>query len=293
MRTVSASDVRAVAPSTLSPLFALVALAALATSATSALSAQAPSPTAPQPGVRFEQAAVDGGHELLVAQCGFCHGTNARGGASGPDLTRSPLVQDDENGKQVGEFLKVGRPDKGMPGFDFTESQVSDLATYLHSVIYLAANRRFYEILDIVTGDAKAGQAFFNGAGRCNACHSASGDLNGVGSKYDPTTLQGRLLLPRTGRSAGPGADTAYRDRNAVRATVRLPSGQSFSGAVVRLTDFDVTLYESASQQMRSWSRDGTIEVDVIDPLQAHLDMLTKWTDTDMHNMTAYLTSLK
>ena len=243
----------------------------------------------------FDRAAVERGQQLLTVECGFCHGSNARGGAQGPDLTRSALVQNDENGKQLGEFLRIGRPDRGMPRYELTDQQVSDLAAYLHSTISLAANRRLYQILDIVVGDPKAGEAFFNGAGKCGTCHSAGGDLKAVGSKYDAVTLQGRILMPRSsGRGAGPAVPTpAYLERNAVRATVTLPSGQSFSGNLVRLTDFDVTLYDAAGQQ-RSWLRSGDVpKVTLTDPLQAHVDMWTKWTDADMHNMTAYLASLK
>jgi cytochrome c oxidase cbb3-type subunit 3 len=244
----------------------------------------------------FDSAAVERGQQLLTAECGFCHGSNARGGARGPDLTRSALVQDDENGKQLGEFLRVGRPDRGMPKYDLTDAQVSDLAAHLHSAIYLVANRRLYQILDIVVGDPKAGETFFSGAGKCATCHSAVGDLKGVGAKYDPVTLQGRILMPRGGgRGAGPGVATpAFLDRNAVKVTVTLPSGQSFSGALVRMTDFDITLYDPATGQQRSWLRSGEVpKVTLTDPLQAHVDMWTKWTDADMHNMTAYLAGLK
>src|SRR6058998_1513824 len=128
---------------------------------------------------QFDQDAVQRGKELLVARCGFCHGSNARGGSSGPDLTRSAMVQEDENGKQLGEFLRVGRPDRGMPKFDLPDARVADVAAFLHAEIYLASNRRLYKILDVLVGDPKAGQAFFNGAGRCSACHSATGDLKG------------------------------------------------------------------------------------------------------------------
>jgi mono/diheme cytochrome c family protein len=244
----------------------------------------------------FDPAAVERGHQLLMIECGFCHGSTARGGTQGPDLTRSALVQNDENGKQLGEFLRVGRPDRGMPRYELTDAQVSDLAAYLHSSIYLVANRRLYQILDIVVGDPKAGEAFFNGAGKCGTCHSTAGDLKGVGSKYDAVTLQGRILMPRSsGRGAGPAVPTpAHLDRNAVRATVTLPSGQSFSGNLVRLTDFDVTLYDATAGQQRSWLRSGDVpKVTLTDPLQGHVDLWTKWTDADMHNMTAYLTSLK
>jgi mono/diheme cytochrome c family protein len=242
-----------------------------------------------------DTAAVERGQRLLVDQCGFCHGANARGGSGGPDLTRSALVQADEGGKQLSEFLATGRPDKGMPKFDMPPAQVSDLASFLHSAIYQNSNRRLYKILDIVVGDAKAGEAYFNGAGRCNSCHSPSKDLKGVGAKYEPATLQGRLLLPR-GRERAPGSSPVplYADPTGLTVTVTPPSGEPVSGGLVRLTDFEVTLYDAGGGRMRSWLRNGdTPKVVVIDPLQAHMDHLTKWTDTDMHNMTAYLASLK
>ena len=238
-----------------------------------------------------DTAAVERGKQLLAQECGFCHGSNARGGSSGPDITRSTIVLEDENGKQLGEFLKVGRPDRGMPAFDLGAAQMSDLAAFLHAEIYAASNRRLYKILDILVGDAKAGQGYFNGAGRCAGCHSPSGDLKGVGGKYDAVTLQSRLVYPR--RGAVPGSP-AYADRTAVRATIASPSGESATGAIVRLTDFEVTIYDAASGQQRTWLRNGdTPKVTVTDPLQAHLDQLPKWTDTDLHNVTAYLASLR
>ena len=241
-----------------------------------------------------DQAAVDRGKALLVEQCGFCHGANARGGSGGPDLTRSVTVQEDEGGKQLGAFLRVGRPDRGMPKFDLPDAQMADLAAFLHSAIYLNANRRLYKILDIVVGDPKAGQAYFNGAGRCSSCHSPTGDLKGVGAKYEPTALQGRLLLPRGGRGSGPPSGPLYLEPTAIKVTVTLPSGESASGGLVRLTDFDVILYDTAAGRVRSFLRNGDVpKVVVTDPLQAHVDHLTKWTDTEMHNMTAYLASLK
>jgi cytochrome c oxidase cbb3-type subunit 3 len=257
----------------------------------SSISAQ--QPQTPQ----FDQAAVERGQQLLASQCGFCHGSTARGGSSGPDLTRSELVQSDENGKQLGDFLAVGRPDRGMPRFELTPQQVSDLATFLHSTIYFAANRRFYKILDILVGDPRAGESYFKGTGRCDSCHSPAGDLKGIGARYDPVVLQGRLLLPRgrppAGQSGGP-PPPLYTDRTAMQVAVTLPSGETANGALVRLTDFDVTLYEPGTGRMRSWLRNGDVpKVVVTDPLQAHVDQLPRWTDDDMHNMTAYLASLK
>ena len=238
-----------------------------------------------------DTAAVERGRAVLSEQCGFCHGANARGGSSGPDLTRSALVQEDENGTQLGEFLRVGRPDRGMPKFDLPDAGVADVAAFLHAEIYLASNRRLYKILDVLVGDPKAGQAFFNGAGRCSACHSATGDLKGIGAKYDPVALQGRIVYPRRGGVPG---SPAYEDKNAIKATITPSSGAAVTGAIVRLTDFEVTIYDAATRQMRSWLRNGdTPKVVVTDPLQAHMDQLMKWTDTDMHNTTSYLASLK
>jgi cytochrome c oxidase cbb3-type subunit III len=243
---------------------------------------------APRDMAQFDPAAVERGQKLLVAECGFCHGSTARGGSSGPDLTRSELVANDENGTQLGDFLRVGRPDRGMPKFDLTNAQVSDLATYLHSTIYQAASRRTYKILDVLVGDAKAGEAFFYGAGKCGTCHSTQLDLRGVGAKYEPVALQQRMLMPR-GALPGP----PYTDPNAIKVTVSPPTGESAHGALVRLTDFEVTLYD-AQGRMQSWLRNGDVpRVVVTDPLQGHMDMLPRWTDTDMHNVTAYLATLK
>jgi cytochrome c oxidase cbb3-type subunit 3 len=76
--------------------------------------------------------------------------------------------------------------------------------------------------------------------------------------------------------------------------TVTLPSKQVVKGVLVRMTDFDVTVYDPETSQTRSFQRNGDLpKVNVIDPLQAHLDMWSKWTDADIHNMTAYLAGLK
>jgi mono/diheme cytochrome c family protein len=246
---------------------------------------------------QFDAEAVERGKELLVARCGFCHGSNARGGSSGPDLTRSPLVQEDENGRQLGEFLKVGRPERNMPKFELTPQELTDLATFLHAAIYQIGNRGAYKILDILTGDPRAGEAFFQGAGHCTSCHSATGDLQGVGAKYEPATLQERMLMPRARRRRGPPSERVtppWTEPNAVKATVTIPPAASFTGALVRLTDFDVTIYDPETKQMRSWLRkDDLPKVVLMDPLQGHVDMLRKWTDDDMRNVTAFLAGLK
>jgi cytochrome c oxidase cbb3-type subunit III len=242
---------------------------------------------------QFDQASVDRGKDVIVNQCGFCHGANARGGSSGPDLTRSELVQSDEGGKELSAFLRVGRPDKGMPAFELGGQQAKDVAEFLHASIFLNANRRLYKVLDILVGDPKAGAAYFSGAGKCGSCHSATGDLAGVGRKYEPLALQQKFLMPRGGRGDGP-PKPAYMDKNALRVTVTMPNRQVVRGVLVRLTDFDVTIYDSETSAMRSVVRNGDVpKVEIVDPLQAHLDLWSKWTDEEIHNMTAYLASLK
>jgi cytochrome c oxidase cbb3-type subunit III len=274
---------------------AVLIVASVLTSLVAAVAAQQPAqrPALAAVDPQFDPAAVERGHDVLVNQCGFCHGSNARGGSSGPDLTRSELVQSDEGGKELSAFLRNGRPDKGMPSFDLPADQVKDLATFLHAAIFLNANRRLYQVLDILVGDPKAGETYFSSAGKCSTCHSTTGDLKGVGAKYDAVTLQGKVMMPRGGRGDGP-PKPAYMDKNAIRATVTLPSKQTITGVLVRLTDFDVSLYDPDTKAIRSWLRNGdTPKIDVVDPMQGHIDMWTRWTDADMHNVTAYLAGLK
>ena len=240
----------------------------------------------------YDPAAVDRGQKAFASACGFCHGANAKGGESGPDLLRSVLVLDDDNGERIGPVILNGRADKGMPKFSLSKAQISDIATFLHNGIRAASLHGVYPIIDIVTGDAKAGQAYFNGVGKCNACHSVAGDLKGVGSKYDPVTIQSKFLMPRAPGMGG-GPETAGQGAAQIAVTVTLPSGRSFQGKLQHLDDFNVALIDS-SGEYRSIAREGeTPRLEIHDPLQPHLDMLTKYTDADMHNLTAYLVTLK
>ena len=225
--------------------------------------------------------AAERGQKLYAPNCAFCHGEKGRG-ADGPSLVRSQLVLHDEKGEVIGPILLRGRPDKGMPPFpSLTESQRYDIAQFLHLQVELAANRGTYKRLDVVTGDAKKGEAYFNGAGHCTTCHSHAGDLAHIGSKYPADQLQTRFLWP------GSGGDGLRR------VTVTLPSGQAFSGRIRRLDDFNVSIYDS-SGNYHSWSReDDKVRVEVEDRLAAHRQLLDQYTDADMHNLLAYLVTLK
>ena len=179
-----------------------------------------------------------------------------------------------------------------MPQFALTPAQISDIASFLHHSIDAAAERNKYQILNIVTGDPKTGEAYFNGSGKCNMCHSVTGDLKGIGGKYDPVTLQDMILMPSNG-PAQRGRGTGARPNRNRTVTVTLASGQVFEGALEHIDDFNVALRDSGGNY-RSFTRNADSPVvEVHDPLQAHSDMLTKYTDADIHNLTAYLVNLK
>jgi cytochrome c oxidase cbb3-type subunit III len=238
-------------------------------------------------GAAPDPVAAERGEKLYGTNCAFCHGAKATGG-EGPDLVRSALVLHDEHGNLVGEVVSKGRPDKGMPAFTtFTPDQLRDIAEFLHMRIELAANRGLYKVQNVVTGNPQAGAAYFNGAGQCSSCHSPTGDLAHVGSRYQPADLQAQFLYPGSSARYDAGAPKAA----APKVTVTLPSGESVTGTLKRLDDFEVSVYD-ASGQYRSWSRD-QVKVSVEDRLVAHRRLLDQYSDADMHNLLAYLVTLK
>src|SRR5690242_5818116 len=144
--------------------------------------------------------AIERGRKQFVESCGFCHGADATG-ARGPDLVRSPLVAHDVKGDQIGEVIRRGRPDKGMPPLaNMTDEQVADIAAFLHERakegLESAGIPRSYPVEKLLTGNAEAGKAFFNGAGGCKNCHSPTGDLAGVAGKYSSIELEAHMLYP-------------------------------------------------------------------------------------------------
>jgi len=250
-----------------------------------------PSPEASPPRARKPAmpSLVTRGQQLFGQHCAFCHGADARGGAQGgSDLLQSPIVLEDVGGAGLGKFLAVGRPEKNMPKFDLPRPRIVEIAAFLHERVGAASSSRFK--VDILVGDPKAGAAYFNGPGRCTACHSVTGDLARIGAKYDPVMLQGRMVVPR-GRGGYPGGDDS-RDLP-LRATVTLPSGQIVTGDVLYLSDFHVTV-KDASGRRHTISRRGDVpKVDIVDPLHAHVALLRTLSDTSMHDLTAYLRTLK
>jgi len=244
-------------------------------------------------GSKEDPAAVERGGKLYVTNCGGCHGATARGGVGAPDLIRSILVLDDEKGILIAPVLRNGRPEQGMPASGLSEAQIADLVAWLHVQTYAAGHRATYAFQDVLTGDPKRGEAYFQSIGTCHTCHSPTGDLKGVGSRYDAFTLQARWLNPRGGRGGRSGRGGASSTRSAITVTVTPASGPPVSGTLDRVDDFNVSLHD-ASGDYHSFTREGAMpKVEIHDPLKAHSDLLAKYTDADIHNMTAYLVTLK
>jgi cytochrome c oxidase cbb3-type subunit 3 len=219
------------------------------------------------------------GQKEFAQSCGFCHGEDATG-ARAPDLVRSPLVNKDVGGDLIAPVVRDGRPDKGMPGLPLPASTVQDIVSFLHTRVNQAARSSHvgtdYPLARLLTGDAEAGRAYFNGAGKCAACHSPTGDLKGIAKQFAPIALEERFLAPR-------GAP--------VTLTVTTPSGEQVNGKLDHLDEFSVSLRDD-SGWYRSWSRD-QVKVAIHDPLQAHHELLAKYTDDDIHNVFAYLETLQ
>jgi cytochrome c oxidase cbb3-type subunit III len=249
-------------------------------------------PAAAIAGAKEDPAAVERGAKAFAANCAGCHGPSARGNVGAPDLVRSLLVLDDEKGILIAPVLRSGRPEAGMPKPNLTEAQIADIVAWLHVQTYTAGHRTTYAFLDVLTGDPKKGEAYFNAT--CSGCHSPTGDLKGIGARYDPFTLQGRWLQPRAGgRGRGGQASAQAAARSAITVTVTLASGQIFSGMLDQIDEFNVSLRD-ASGEYHSFARTGAEpKVEVHDPLKAHTDLLEKYTDPDIHNITAYLATLK
>ena len=224
--------------------------------------------------------AVMRGQKLFMANCSFCHGPDAAG-KTGPDLLRSPLVNHDENGKQVGEVVHAGRGNGKMPPFpNLSDAEISDIAAFLHYQINSVVARFSYKIQGLITGDAKAGEAYFNGGGKCAGCHSVTGDLAGIAKKFQPPDLQHLFI-------AGEDDDHPVP----VPVTVTLPAGKTISGTLEHQDEFTVAIRDSDGRYF-SWFRNN-VKVEVHDPLAAHHAMLHTLTDADIHNLLAYLETLK
>ncbi len=244
-----------------------------------------------------DPAIVERGRSLYVGACGACHGVDARGGQlGGPNLLRSQLVLNDQDGELIFPVVKNGRPGTIMVPIPMSEPDVKAVAVYLHAL--QAASSPVGEppraepvALNILVGDASAGAAFFTA--NCASCHSATGDLQGIATRVAELAMLQNLWVSggrATGRGGGGGRPS---DRSVVTATVTFPAGEKVEGRLVRLDDFLVTIAQPDGT-MRTIRRNGDEpRVEIRDPLEKHRELLAVYTNANMHDVTAYLATLK
>jgi len=236
-------------------------------------------------GVTFAQSPsremVTRGQSQFTQSCGFCHAPDATG-ARGPDLVRSKIVAHDVNGNLIGEVIRNGRPDKGMPPLPLNTEQITAIAAFLHNRAHEALESaqvpEKYPLAKLLTGNAEAGKAYFQGAGGCKACHSPTGDLKGIAGKYSPLRLQTEMIYPGGASSKS-------------TVTVVLPTGERLQGPLVHLDEFTVALRDG-SGWYRSFPLDKA-SIEVHDPLAAHRKLMDGLTQEQFHNLFAYLETLK
>lgn len=295
------------------PKLGLFAAACLAIGSIAVVTAQAPpqgrgagagrggNPTATFPAQQRppgDPALVARGQGLYGVHCRACHGADLRGGdIGGPNLLRSQLALNDLEGELMGPIITQGKQTPGMPSMPaiaLSADDVKAVAAYVHSVQATMRGQGSpppgTEVPpDILVGDAKAGEAYFKA--NCSACHSVTGDLQGIARRFaDPVQLQNTWVA---GGARGRGAPpAAAQSRRTVTAVVTLPNGQKVEGRLDRIDDFIVVLTTADGQ--RSFGRSGDVpKVEVRDPLEQHRKLLAVYADRDIHNVTAYLVTLK
>jgi cytochrome c oxidase cbb3-type subunit III len=234
------------------------------------------------PCVEITRQAYDRGHDQFRQSCGFCHGPTAAGGNGGPNLIFSAVVRRDNQGADITKVIQEGRLDKGMPVLPLTATQIADIVGYLKARVAEVDKTsglrpsRDYDLKKLLTGDAELGKAYFNGPGQCATCHSPTGDLKGIATKYSPIELQARFMYP-----------TGVRQD----ATVTDAAGKQFTGELLLQDAFDVAIRTTDGVQ-RSWpSR--SVKVATTDRLAKHRELLSKYTNADIHNLFAYLVTLR
>jgi cytochrome c oxidase cbb3-type subunit 3 len=237
----------------------------------------------------IDPAVVARGKTLYGINCQGCHGQDLRGGdLGGPNLLRSQVALSDHDGELIVPIIQGARQSMGMPRIDLSLDDSKTVAAYVRSVIgtigVAGVPPEAQKPLSIVTGNAAEGEAYFNL--KCKSCHSPQGDLQGIASRVNnPKALQNLWLAGTMRGTVNKGA--------VATVTVTLVSGAMVEGQLVHIDDFLVTLKQSDGTT-RSFRRNGNLpKVLVRDPLQAHKELLPVYTDKDIHDLTAYLVTLK
>lgn len=233
-----------------------------------------------KPPTAAQKVEIDKGQTLFRANCAFCHGPDATG-ASGPDLMHSKLVNDDEGGNLIGQVVRQGRAGK-MPVFHLTEEQIHQIAAFLHERLRVSYTP--YGVLPqnmpaqrLLVGDASAGKAYFFGAGGCAQCHSPERDLRGIARRLTPLKLQNSIVYPES---------------NQREVTITWPDGRQAKGPLVYADDFYVS-WRDGSGWTQTIARSGPARIGISDPLAGHAALISRYTNKNLHDLFAYLETLK
>jgi cytochrome c oxidase cbb3-type subunit 3 len=251
-----------------------------------------------------DPAQLERGKALYGINCTSCHGADLRGGdMGGPNLLRSQVALSDKDGELIVPIIEGSRQNAGMPAIPVKSDDARAVAAYVRSVMATIGRQGMPPSIgkaapSVLVGDAAAGQSYF--AAKCASCHSATGDLQGLATRIaDPKQLQNSWVSGGGGRRGGGGggrggaAAAGAADPRAVMVSITLPSGEKLEGRLVLIDDFLVSL-RLPDDTVRTVARNGNVpKVEVHDPMKGHRDLLSVYTDKDMHDVTAYLVTLK
>jgi len=242
-----------------------------------------------------DAALADKGKATWAAECINCHGTQARGTDNGPNLTRSLVVLRDRYGSELGPFLKKGhKMQSGGSATALADDQIVSLAHFLRQRVNDSfRGSPLFQAQNVLTGEAKAGEAYFKGEGKCATCHTATAlNLAGIGGRLEPIDIQQRFLFPGGGRGGARGRGGPASSASAVKVTVTPASGESVTGVLLQMDDFNVALRDE-SGTYRSFKRTPGLQVVKNDPMAFHQGLLDRLTDKNMHDLVAYLEKVK
>ena len=237
------------------------------------------------------------GKTLYGVNCRACHGVDLRGGdLGGPNLLRSQVALSDQDGELIVPIIEGSRQSMGMPAIGLSPEDGKAVAAYVRSVVGTIGRQGTppsigREAPSVLVGNASEGKAYF--AAKCSSCHSPTGDLQGIATRIpDPKTLQ-TTWVAGGGRGEQRGAMPGAPNARTITVAVTLSSGETVEGQLVRIDDFLVTV-ALADGTARSFRRIGDVpKVVVRDPMKTHRDLLSEYTDKDIHDVTAYLVTLK
>ena len=236
------------------------------------------------------------GKGLYEANCASCHAVDLRGGANGTNLLRSGTALSDQHGELVGAAVA-----KHNPPLTLASTDTVAIAEYIHSIHATMSgqgsppgrNPTGIE-LNLLVGDAQAGERLFTAF--CSNCHSVTGDLKGIGSKFPDARALQNAWISGSGSAFGGGGGGRGAVGVGNPVTVTMADGSKLEGTLVRKDDFLVILMLPDGTRKVIARTNGVPKVDVTDPKAPHKRMVLELDDPQnrrMHDVTAYLWTIK